>query len=110
MAFASKKRKSAAVIDDSDVDAEMSTKRGKGTSGTAFQPSTKAQTDSDGNHYWELSKNRRVTISNFKGTALVNIREYYQKDDEWLPGKKVGTSHCSLLRNITDSLMNRASP
>ncbi|KAI1609194.1 transcriptional Coactivator p15-domain-containing protein [Exophiala viscosa] len=88
MAFASKKRKSAAVIDDSDVDAEVSTKRGKGASGTAFQPSAKAQTDSDGSHYWELSKNRRVTISDFKGKALVNIREYYQKDDEWLPGKK----------------------
>ncbi|KAK4934104.1 hypothetical protein LTR10_024470 [Elasticomyces elasticus] len=88
MPLTSKKRKSAAVIDDSDVDADVSTKRGKGASGTTFQPSTQAKTDSDGNRYWELSKSRRVTISDFKGKAMVNIREYYQKDDEWLPGKK----------------------
>lgn len=100
MAFNSKKRKSAAIVqDDSDVDADVSTKRGKGASGTAFQPSTKAQTDSDGNQYWELSKGRRVTISEFKGRTLVNIREYYQKDNEWLPGKKVDLSHTSSLQH-----------
>lgn len=32
---------------------------------------------------------RRVEISEFKGSKLVNIREFYQKDDEYLPGKKV---------------------
>ena len=90
MAPSSKKRKSAATVDDSDVEAEASTKRGKGASGTAFQPSSKPQVDSDGNQYWEISKARRVTISDFKGKKLVNIREYYQKDSDWLPGKKVG--------------------
>ncbi|EXJ88876.1 casein kinase II subunit alpha [Capronia epimyces CBS 606.96] len=89
MAFSSKKRKSAAIVhDDSDVDADVSTKRGKGISGVAFQPATKPQSDSDGNIFWEISKNRRVTLSDFKGKKLVNIREYYQKDSEWLPGKK----------------------
>ncbi|EHY58747.1 hypothetical protein HRR83_007471 [Exophiala dermatitidis] len=91
MGFASKKRKSNAIEhDDSDVDAEVSTKRGKGASGTAttFEPAAKPQTDAEGNSYWEISKNRRVTISDFKGKKLVNIREYYQKDNEWLPGKK----------------------
>lgn len=93
MPFASKKRKSSFVVnDDSDVDADVSTKRGKGTSGTAFKPSGTCQTDSDGNPYWEISKGRRVTISEFKGRTLVNVREYYQKDDQWLPGKKVISS------------------
>lgn len=32
---------------------------------------------------------RRVTISNFRGRNMVNIREYYEKDGEELPGKKV---------------------
>ncbi|KAG9780450.1 hypothetical protein KCU88_g3742, partial [Aureobasidium melanogenum] len=97
MGFASKKRKSNAIEhDDSDVDAEVSTKRGKGASGTAttFEPAAKPQTDAEGNSYWEISKNRRVTISDFKGKKLVNIREYYQKDNEWLPGKKVCGRNC----------------
>ena len=45
--------------------------------------------DSEGNFYWEISKQRRVTISEFKGKTLVNIREYYEKDGKELPGKKV---------------------
>lgn len=32
---------------------------------------------------------RRVNVSEFKGKKLVNIREYYEKDGEMLPGKKV---------------------
>ena len=32
---------------------------------------------------------RRVEVSEFKNAKLVNIREFYQKDDDWLPGKKV---------------------
>ncbi|KAK5456988.1 hypothetical protein LTS15_004768 [Exophiala xenobiotica] len=89
MTSLSKKRKSSSVVrDDSDVDAVVATKRGKGASGAAFIPSNKPQTDSDGNQYWEISRGRRVTISDYKGMTLVNIREYYQRDSEWLPGKK----------------------
>ncbi|KIW27909.1 uncharacterized protein PV07_07606 [Cladophialophora immunda] len=86
MPLPSKKRKSAAG-DDSDLDVST-TKRGKGASGSAFVPSSKPQVDSDGNTYWEISKARRVTLSEFKGKKLVNIREYYEKDNQWLPGKK----------------------
>jgi Transcriptional Coactivator p15 (PC4) len=32
---------------------------------------------------------RRVEISEFKSMKLINIREYYEKNDEYLPGKKV---------------------
>lgn len=31
---------------------------------------------------------RRVTISKFRGKTLVNLREYYEKDGQELPGKK----------------------
>jgi hypothetical protein len=32
---------------------------------------------------------RRVNVSEFKNNKLINIREFYEKDDEYLPGKKV---------------------
>ncbi|KAM0717889.1 hypothetical protein Q7P37_006221 [Cladosporium fusiforme] len=38
--------------------------------------------------YWELSRTRRVQINEFKGKQLIDFREYYEKDDELLPGKK----------------------
>lgn len=31
---------------------------------------------------------RRVTVNEYKGTKLVNIREYFQKDSSWRPGSK----------------------
>lgn len=37
---------------------------------------------------FELSKNRRVTVRSFKGKTYVDIREFFQKDDGWAPGKK----------------------
>ncbi|KZF20130.1 putative RNA polymerase II transcriptional coactivator [Xylona heveae TC161] len=46
------------------------------------------QTDDEGNPFWELSKNRRVTVSSFRGKTMVSIREYYEKDGKHLPGKK----------------------
>ncbi|GAB1313856.1 hypothetical protein MFIFM68171_04066 [Madurella fahalii] len=46
-------------------------------------------TDAEGNAYWEIGNNRRVGSSQFKGTTLVNIREYYTAPDGDLrPGKK----------------------
>jgi hypothetical protein len=48
-------------------------------------------TDAEGNPYWEFGNNRRIGASQFKGTTLVNIREYYTAPDgELRPGKKVG--------------------
>jgi hypothetical protein len=49
-----------------------------------------SKVDSNGDRYWEISKMRRVTVSSFRGKTLVNVREYYEKDGQELPGKKVG--------------------
>jgi len=41
--------------------------------------------------FWSLSTGRtprRIEISDFKGAKLISIREFYEKDDEYLPGKK----------------------
>jgi hypothetical protein len=111
MPFPSKKRKSAAPVQDDDsCNEDVSAKRGKAASGHAFQPASQIQVDSDGNRYWEISKARRVTISDFKGTKLVNIREYYQKDNEWLPGKKVGRDGRSRPRSCLADPAYRAYP
>lgn len=37
---------------------------------------------------YSLGKMRFVSVSEFRGKALVNIREYYEKDGKTLPGKK----------------------
>jgi hypothetical protein len=36
----------------------------------------------------DLSNKRRVTISNFNNSFMVNIREYFEKDGQLLPTKK----------------------
>ncbi|XP_053658196.1 RNA polymerase II transcriptional coactivator [Anopheles marshallii] len=37
---------------------------------------------------FELDKNRKVTVNEFKGKVYVGIREYYNKDGKDLPSKK----------------------
>jgi len=48
----------------------------------------KASTNSGGDSYIELGKQKRITISKFKGKVLIDIREYYGKPGEEKPGKK----------------------
>ena len=74
--------------DDEDAAAARPSKKGK-TGGSEFKPSLEPQTDSSGDKYWEISKQRRVTINDFRGKSLISVREYYEKDGESLPGKKV---------------------
>ena len=35
-----------------------------------------------------LSASKRVTVSEYRGKTTIGMREYYQKDGKWLPGKK----------------------
>ncbi|KAM5449625.1 hypothetical protein MaudCBS49596_004746 [Microsporum audouinii] len=72
-----KTAKSAGDIGNADANAQVSSKLDKAP-----------KTDSNGDPYWEVSRQRRVTISTFKGRVLVNVREYYEKDGQDLPGKK----------------------
>lgn len=44
--------------------------------------------DKDKDPEWSLDKNRVVKVRSFKGKAYIDIREYYLKDGEMLPGKK----------------------
>jgi len=45
-------------------------------------------TNTEGEKYVELGKKRRATVRSFKGAALIDIREFYEKDGDEFPGKK----------------------
>ena len=88
----SRKRKSSeyvadnGFIDDDSDGAGPQTKRTKPASSSSL---LRSQKDDSGDLYWELTKMRRVTISEFKGKQMVGIREYYEQNGKILPGKKV---------------------
>jgi len=43
---------------------------------------------SEGDKYIELGKKKRATVRSFKGTPLIDIREFYGADGDEKPGKK----------------------
>jgi hypothetical protein len=76
------------VKNDSDGP-DRPTKRAKLNSSSSRPTQLRPQTDSDGNIFWEISKMRRVTVSEFKGKQMISVREYYEQNGETKPGKKV---------------------
>jgi hypothetical protein len=46
------------------------------------------QINEDGEEYWALTKSKRLSVGKFKGSVNINLREYFEKDDKWLPTKK----------------------
>jgi hypothetical protein len=77
------------VDDDDDATIKPASKRSKGSNSRDNTEIPEMKKDDDGNEFWEISKARRVGLSEFKGKRMVSIREYYEKDSKWLPGKKV---------------------
>ena len=49
---------------------------------------TTALNDQDVSYSLDLAGKRRVTITEFSGNFMVNVREYYEKDGQLLPSKK----------------------
>ncbi|KAI9836861.1 MAG: hypothetical protein M1819_001026 [Sarea resinae] len=68
--------------------------KGKGENapdtGKGGEKKKKKRKDDEGNVYWELTRTKRITLSQFKGQTMVQVREYYESKDsgKWLPGKK----------------------
>jgi len=56
----------------------------KGSTGSSLASSK----DDQGNTFWQLSPMRRITLSNFKGSTLVSLREYYEDGGVMRPGRK----------------------
>ncbi|KAK6217361.1 putative transcriptional Coactivator p15 [Colletotrichum tabaci] len=71
----------------SDSEDELATKPTKKNK-TSETEGSASGVDKEGNAFWDLSNKRRIGISQFKNTTFINIREYYEKDGEMLPGKK----------------------
>jgi hypothetical protein len=115
MALNAKKRSSARNEYDSDdgfvasdSDAQGRSKRVK-TKNASDTSSSTQKVDSNGDVYWQISNLRRVTISTFRGKTMVNIREYYEKDGQELPGKKVscnGSRVCNCMPANSANLGN----
>lgn len=78
------------VADDSDDDRRPAQRPKTAKTSSHFAISEGTQTDDNGDSFWEISKARRVVLSDFKGKKMISIREYYEKDGKSLPGKKVG--------------------
>lgn len=89
MSYKSKKRSNEYQSDDFVVDDGNNNSRGAKKAKTSAGGTSTHKKDSNGDVYWDISNHRRVTISEFRGKSLVSVREYYEKDGQELPGKKV---------------------
>ncbi|KAL1539505.1 RNA polymerase II transcriptional coactivator KIWI-like [Salvia divinorum] len=55
----------------------------------------------------ELSKNRKVSVRNWQGKVVVDIREFYSKDGKEFPGKKgisLSMDQWKILRDHVDEI------
>eukprot|EP00834_Sanchytrium_tribonematis_P007233 NODE_625_length_5289_cov_0.416956.p8 type:complete len:107 gc:universal NODE_625_length_5289_cov_0.416956:4485-4165(-) len=55
--------------------------------------------------FWNLSSTRKITIREWKGKAMIDLREYYSRDDGTLaPGKKGITLSLEQYKKLKDLL------
>lgn len=51
---------------------------------------------------WQLDNNKRITIREFRGKSFLDIREFYNKDGEMMPGKKGITLSPALWKKLME--------
>jgi len=57
--------------------------------------------------FFELGRNKRVSLMEFKGMVLFDIREYYEKDEVMKPGKKgiaLSREQWEMVHAVTDEI------
>ncbi|KAI8296936.1 putative RNA polymerase II transcriptional coactivator [Colletotrichum sp. SAR11_240] len=84
MPFTKGSKRSAKRDAPSDSDDDKPVKKTK----TSMSEDLGSGKDNNGDPYWDLSGKRRVGVSQFNKATLINIREFYEKDGNMLPGKK----------------------
>lgn len=52
--------------------------------------------------HWELDNYKKVTIREFRGKSFIDIREFYNKNGEVLPGKKGITLSPALWKKLME--------
>jgi len=75
------------VVDDNDDSDEAPKSKKTKKEG---KPNAKSTVEAE-RKFWALSSGRnprRIEISELRDVKLINIREYYEKDEQMLPGKK----------------------
>ncbi|KAK2008025.1 transcriptional Coactivator p15 [Colletotrichum eremochloae] len=87
MPFSKGTKRGAPRESRSDSEDEVIAKPTK-KSKTSTTEGSSSGVDKEGNPYWDLSNKRRVGVSQFKNNTFINIREFYEKDGDMLPGKK----------------------
>ncbi|KIJ25327.1 hypothetical protein M422DRAFT_38815 [Sphaerobolus stellatus SS14] len=76
------------------------------------QVAIQLQKDDEGNYYVDLGSMKRATVSQFKGKANLNIREYYtdKPSGQLRPGKKgitLNVTQWETLLSVTNSLTEK---
>ena len=84
-------------MDDSQPNSSKSSK----------QPAKKSSGGDGDETSFQLENNRYVKVREFRGKVYVDIREFYEKDGELLPGKKGTPTNAT---TTTTSLKASSSP
>ena len=107
-AGSSQKRKLSPDYVDSDSDYEAKQKdRRTAAAADAEQELGSPKKTADGDVYFELAAKRRVTVRKFKGTTLIDIREFWEDSGDLKPGKKgisLSVEQWDALKGLTEKI------
>ncbi|KAJ7385407.1 Transcriptional coactivator [Desmophyllum pertusum] len=85
----SKRSKSKPTVSDSSESSEEEEVQPKKSKTKSEKPSKASSSKKDEDFgVFELTSKRKVSVREFKGRVLVDIREFYESDGEMKPGRK----------------------